>query len=242
MSAKSDQDAETPFVILPGLICDSRMFGDTLSAFPDSTVIDGFYGGADRIEAMADYALARLPERCALLGHSMGARVALEIIRKAPERVERLALVDTGVHPIKPGEEEGRYRLRDIGRTRGMAALVDQWLPPMVAKAALNNDALMTRLRDMAIAAGLMIFEAQIDALLNRPAVESLLPMIACPTFSIVGEKDQWSPVAQHEAIVAAIPDAQLRVVPGAGHMMPAEAPDAFNRFVSEWLAWPSAQ
>jgi len=221
-------------------MCDSRMFGATLSAFPGGSVIDGFYGGADRIEAMADYALARMPERSALLGHSMGARVALEIIRKSPDRVERLALVDTGVHPVKPGEQDGRYRLRDIGRTQGMAALVDQWLPPMVASAALADKALMTRLRDMAIASGLATFEAQIEALLHRPALDTVLLTITCPTFAIVGQDDQWSPVAQHEAIAAVIPCAQLRVVPGAGHMMPAEAPEAFNRFVSEWLAFPS--
>jgi pimeloyl-ACP methyl ester carboxylesterase len=218
------------------------MFVDTLSAFPDSMVIGGFYGGADRIEAMADYAIARLPQRCAVLGHSMGARVALEIMRKLPERVERLALVDTGVHTVKPGEPDGRYRLRDVGRTQGMAALVDQWLPPMVAKAALAHKALMARLRGMAIDAGLATFEAQIDALLHRPRLDTLLPTITCPTFAIVGRDDQWSPVAQHEAIAAAIPGAQLRVVPGAGHMMPAEAPEAFNQILREWLDWPSAQ
>ena len=116
MPASASPTPPAPLVILPGLICDSRMFGETLAAFPESRVMGGFYGGADRIEAMADHVLARMPARAALLGHSMGARVALEIIRKTPDRVERLALVDTGVHPVKPGEREGRYRLRDLGR------------------------------------------------------------------------------------------------------------------------------
>ncbi|MFC3444119.1 alpha/beta fold hydrolase [Sphingobium rhizovicinum] len=216
------------------------MFGDTLAAFSGSRVIDGFYGGADRIGAMADHALAHMPARCALLGHSMGARVALEVMRKAPERVERLALVDTGVHPVKPGEQEGRYRLRDLGRAQGMAALVAQWLPPMMGADALRDEGLMDRLYAMAVGAGLPIFEAQIEALLHRPALDTLLPTIACPTVAIVGQEDRWSPVAQHQAIVAAIPGARLRVVPGAGHMMPAETPRAFNRHVREWLDRPS--
>ncbi|HAF42257.1 MAG TPA: alpha/beta hydrolase [Sphingobium sp.] len=246
MSAKSselalDQGAKAPLVILPGLICDSRMFADTLAAFPGSMVVDGFYGGADRIEAMADHALGLIPERCALLGHSMGARVALELVRKAPGRVERLALVDTGVHPVKPGEREGRYRLRDLGRAQGMAALVAEWLPPMMGAGSLRDEALMDRLYAMAVAAGLQVFEAQIEALLHRPAVDTLLPTIACPTIAMVGQEDRWSPVAQHEAIAAAIPGARLRVVPGAGHMMPAETRQAFNGQVREWLDQPSS-
>ncbi|WP_093017504.1 alpha/beta fold hydrolase [Sphingobium sp. YR768] len=241
MSAKSsEKGAMTPLVILPGLICDSRMFGETLAAIPDSMVIDGFYGGADRIEAMADYALAQMPERCALLGHSMGARVALEVIRKAPERVERLALVDTGIHPVKPGEQDGRYRLRDLGRVQGMAALVTEWLPPMMGFAGLRDEALMDRLYAMAVSAGISTFEAQIEALLHRPVVDGLLPTIACPTLVAVGRQDQWSPVGQHEAIAAAIPDARLRVVEHAGHMMPAESPQAFNQIVREWLGQPA--
>ena len=238
----SDQGSQAaPLIILPGLMCDSRMFAELVAAFPAAQVIDGFYAGCDRMEAMADYALARMPARVSLLGHSMGARIALELVRKAPERVERLALVDTGVHSPKPGEREARYALRDIGREQGMAALVARWLPPMVGFAGLRNEPLMDSLYAMAVSAGLPVFEAQIEALLGRPSVDALLPTIACPTVAMVGRQDQWSPVAQHEAIVAAIPGAQLRIVEGAGHMMPAEAPQAFNKLVGEWLAIPAA-
>jgi pimeloyl-ACP methyl ester carboxylesterase len=226
-----------PIIILPGLMCDSRMFAGQLAAFPGSAVVGGFYAGCDRIEAMADYALARLPARCALMGHSMGARVALEVVRKAPERVERLALVDTGIHPVNPHERKGRYKLRDLGRGEGMAALVDCWLPPMLATAQHEDRALVASLRAMAVDAGLTCFEAQIEALLHRPRVETLLPTINCPTFAIVGREDGWAPVAQHADIVAAIPGAQLRIIDGAGHMLPAEKPEAFNKVVSEWLA-----
>lgn len=231
----------TAVVILPGLMCDSRMFSAQIAAFPDVYVVDGFYAGCDRITDMADYALERASGKFALLGHSMGARIALEVIRKAPERVERIALADTGIHPVRPGEADKRHALRDVGREQGMAALVDEWLPPMVAPAARQDAALVGPLHDMAVDSGLSIFEAQIEALLNRPEVDDLLPTINCPAFAIVGEEDIWSPVAQHQAIVDKIAGAQLRVIAGAGHMAPAEKPAEFNEILREWLNWPDA-
>jgi pimeloyl-ACP methyl ester carboxylesterase len=227
-------------VILPGLMCDSRMFAAMLEGVPDAVVIDGFYDGCDRIETMADYSLARMPDRCALTGHSMGARVALEIVRRAPERVERLALVDTGIHPVRSGEREKRYMLYEKGRSEGMAALVDKWLPPMVGEGTLRDPALMARLHAMAVDSGLAVFRAQIEALLHRPDLSDLLPTIRCPTHVIVGREDRWSPVSQHEEIAAAIPGAQLHIVEGAGHMMPAEQPEAFSVVLAEWLAAPA--
>lgn len=236
----ADRAEGVPLTILPGLLCDSRMFRGTVDDLPACNVIDEFYGGADRIDAMADYALTRMPAHGAVLGHSMGARVALEIARKAPDRVTRLALVDTGVHGVQPGERESRYRLRDLGREQGAAALVAHWLPRMVGDAARSDPALMRTLTDMATDAGVDIFAAQAEALLSRPDVEELLPTIDCPVLVAVGREDRWSPVAQHEAIASAIPGAQLRVIDGAGHMMPAETPAAFNEIVREWLAWPA--
>jgi len=229
-----------PVAILPGLLCDSRMFGDAIARLPQAGVIDGFYGGASTIAAMADYALSRLPGRVSLLGHSMGARVALEIVRRAPERVERLALVDTGVHPVAPGEVDNRHALGALGREHGMAALVDSWLPPMLADRSRERPELVAALRAMCIAAGLDIYAAQVTALLSRPDALAVLPGIGCPTFVIVGAEDRWSPPAQHEAIAAAIPGAVLRVIAGAGHMLPAEAPEAFVAVLAEWLAHPA--
>jgi pimeloyl-ACP methyl ester carboxylesterase len=215
------------------------MFADQIDAF-DALVIDGFYGSAARVEAMAEYALERMPGRCALLGHSMGARVALEIWRAAPERVERLALADTGVHSVEPGEAEKRYRLRDLGRAEGAEALVNAWLPPMIGGARRQDSAMFATLREMAIEAGTVTYERQVEALLHRPDTAGLLSTIDCPTFVIVGSDDLWSPVEQHEAIAAAIPGAELRIVDEAGHMAPAEDPQGFNEILREWLSWPS--
>ena len=224
-------------VLLPGLICDRRIFSGQLERF-DAHVVNGF-GLHAGIPEMAGYVLRHAPTRMSLLGHSMGARVALEIYRAAPERVERLALVSTGVHPVKPGEAEKRFSLRDLGRKHGTAALVEEWVPPMVSATSRGDKALMDRLRAMCMDAGVDAFEAQITALLNRPEVEYLLPTINVPVLVSTGELDIWSPPAQHEMIAAAVPQALLRIIKNAGHMLPVEAPEALNDAIAEWLLLP---
>lgn len=216
------------------------MFEAQRAAFPGAQVVDGFYPGCDRVETMAEYAISNMPERASLLGHSMGARVALEIVMRAPERIERLALADTGIHAVREGEQAKRYALRDIGKRNGMAALADEWLAPMVGQAGRDDAGLMDRLRAMVLAAGLDSYERQVEALLHRPDAGAALRSVACPTLVIVGGEDAWSPVAQHREIAAAIAGAQLVVIEGAGHMLPAEAPDAFNRAIGRWLALDS--
>lgn len=226
-----------PLVCLPGLLCDARMFEAQRAAFPGMIAIDGF-GERRGVGEMAAYALSVAPPLMSLLGHSMGGRVALEMWRRAPERIERLALVSTGVHPPRPGEAEKRHALRDLGLREGAAALVDAWLPPMIAPAN-RTPALVEPLRRMCIDAGTAVFAAQIEALLARPPVDALLPEIACPVLVAVGSEDVWSPPDQHRAIAATIPGARLTVVRGAGHMLPAEAGDDLNAAISDWLASP---
>ena len=232
-------------LFLPGLICDARVFAPQLAAFPGSRAVDG-YGMADSLADMARKALAFADregaERFDLFGHSMGGRVALELFRLAPQRVRRLALSNTGVHSLGASEPEKRHALRAIGHERGYEALVDTWLPPMVAEANRARPELYGPMRQMSLDAGQAVFDAQIAALLGRPEQEGLLPRIACPTLVITGELDAWSPPAQHRDIAAAIPDSTLVTVEGAGHMLPLEAPEALNRAIAHWLAREAAE
>lgn len=223
----------------PGLICDARIYAPQCAEFADSRAIDG-YGLADSLTEMARIVLDQAPERFDVFGHSMGGRVALEVVRMAPGRVGRLALVSTGIHGLKPGEPENRAALQQVGHDNGFEALVDQWLPPMVAEAnrATPEYAIM---RQMCLDAGQDMFDAQIRALLGRPEVDSLLPAITCPTLVMTGELDTWAPPAQHAAIAAAIPNSELVIVPGAGHMIQLEAPAAVNAAIKRWLAMPAA-
>ncbi|QVM83604.1 alpha/beta fold hydrolase [Novosphingobium decolorationis] len=238
---KWEEEGAEALVILPGLLCDSGMFGAQLDAFPEAMVIDGFYGGADSLEAMADYVLDRIPPRVSLFGHSMGARVALEVCRMAPTRVVRLALADTGIHPVREGEPAKRHALRDIGRTQGFGALVDTWLPPMIGPERREDADLYQALRTMCLRAGQEVFEAQIEALLHRPDVEDVLSSLTCPVALMVGEDDAWAPPSQHQDIADTIAPhwadpCPLTVIPKAGHMAPAEAPEAFNAALRRWL------
>lgn len=229
-------------LLLPGLICDSRIYAPQLAALENARSMDG-YGRADTLQAMAwrvlDRADAEGVETFDLLGHSMGGRVALEVYRLAPGRVRRLALMSTGVHQVAEGEPAKRAAVQAIGHEQGFEALVDAWLPPMVAEQNRTNEAIYAPLRAMCLDAGQDIFDAQIRALLGRPEQASLLPRIACPTLVLTGELDSWSPPAQHEAMAAAIPDAELVIVPGAGHMIQREAPEAVNEAITGWLARP---
>lgn len=226
-------------LFLPGLICDARIFAPQLAAFPDSRAVDS-YGDADSLAAMARVALDQAPDRFDLFGHSMGGRVALEVWRLAPDRVRRLAVSSAGVHSLRPGEADKRAALQQVGYDHGFAALVDQWLPPMVAPANQARPEIYGPMRQMCLDAGQDRFDAHIRALVGRPVQEDLLPGITCPTLVITGERDQWAPPAQHEAFAARIPDSRLVIVPGAGHMLPMEAPDAVNAAIASWLEMPA--
>jgi pimeloyl-ACP methyl ester carboxylesterase len=226
-------------LLLPGLICDARVYAPQLAAFAQAKAVDG-YGTADSLPEMARVALAQAPERFDLFGHSMGARVALEVFRLAPNRVRRLALCSTGVHPLGPNEPGKRRDLQAIGHAHGFEALVDTWLPPMVAEANRADEELYGPMRQMCLDQNQQIFDAQIEALLGRPEQERLLAQIACPTLVMTGELDGWSPPAQHEAMAARIADSTLEIVAGAGHMLPLEAPDAVNQAIAAWLERPA--
>ena len=235
-------------LFLPGLICDARIYAPQTAAFADSHAVDSFgprENPADSLVDMARIALAQADalgaETFDLLGHSMGGRVALEVVRLAPQRVRRLALVSTGIHPLAPDEREKRAALQQIGYDKGFAALVDHWLPPMVAPANRTNPAIYDPMREMCLSMGQQVFDAQIKALLDRPEVESLVATITCPTLVCTGELDTWASPAQHETIAAAMPNARLEIVPGAGHMIQLEAPEALNAAITRWLATPAS-
>ncbi|MCD9028730.1 alpha/beta hydrolase [Luteimonas sp. BDR2-5] len=229
-----------PLLLLCGLLCDRTVWRhqvDGLADVADIRVHD--FRGFDRIEAMATAVLREAPARFALAGHSMGARVALEMVRQAPQRVERLALLDTGIHTVRDGEREQRMRLLDVARRDGMRALARQWLPPMLHPAHVEDDRFMPALTAMVERMDADVFAGQVEALLHRPDPADVLSALACPTLVGVGSDDRWSPPAQHADIAARIADAQLAIFAGAGHMAPCEAPDAVNRALRDWLLAP---
>jgi pimeloyl-ACP methyl ester carboxylesterase len=192
---------------------------------------------ARSIPAMAQQVLNFAPERFSVAGHSMGGRVALEIFRMAPERVERLALLDTGIHPRAPGEEAKRQELIDLARSEGMDALAARWLPPMLHPGRRQSGIVLETLTAMVKRSTPETFENQQRALLDRPDAREALMLVRCPALVLCGRQDEWSPVAQHEKIAALIPHARFVVVEDSGHMTPIEQPEAVTGALREWLS-----
>jgi pimeloyl-ACP methyl ester carboxylesterase len=219
-------------------LCDETIWADIpqrLRESADAHIIS--FRGFSSIPAMAEHVLATAPERFAVAGHSMGGRVALEVVRSAPWRVSGLALLNTGVHTVRDGEPQSRGRLLRLAYQRGMSALAAEWLPPMMAAGTSRAVELMPRLMAMVERSTADSYAGQINALLNRPDALLVLPTIAVPTLLLSGSEDTWSPISQHETMRRRIPHATLFEIHGAGHMAPIERPEAVAVALREWLA-----
>lgn len=230
-------------LLVPGLMCDATVWHEqsaALGAIGEVRIAD--HGDSNTLDGMAGRILASAPPRFALAGHSMGGRVALEVIARAPERVTHLALLDTGFEGLAPGdagerERAGRMRLLAMARTQGMRAMAEDWARGMVHPARLADAALMDSIHSMIARSSPQIFEAQIHALLNRPDRTALLGDIAVPTLVLCGRDDAWSPLSRHEDMVRRIRGSRLVSVPDCGHMSTMERPEAVSRALLQWLA-----
>lgn len=225
-------------VLLCGLMCDARVWTPQREAFAAThDVLPINFLGLGSLTAMAEKVLAMAPPKFRLAGHSMGGRVAMEVFRLAPERIERLALLDTGVHPKVETEIAGRMKLVALGYEQGMRAVADAWLPPMVKQERRQDAALLAPLIEMIVNISPQVFEAQQLALINRLDAFPLLRQVKCPTLVATGRYDEWSPVAAHEEIAREIPNSRLVVFEDAGHMSTLETPQDVNRAFADWLA-----
>jgi protocatechuate 4,5-dioxygenase alpha subunit len=224
-------------VLLPGLLCDATVWAAQVEALkPHASVTVADFSLLESLEDMARAALALRHGPLVVVGHSMGARVALEMVRAAPDRITRLALLDTGIHPLREGEEANRQILVDLAFKEGMFALADRWLPPMVHEARVHDPGLMEPLKAMVMRATPEQHQRQIRALLSRPDPRDFLSTIRCPVLVMVGRQDRWSPLAQHQEITALIPNAELVVIEDSGHMSPVEQPEQVSRALLRWL------
>lgn len=235
----------TPLLLIPGLMCDQAVWSPVLPALAavcDCQVLDP--GALDDLPAMATAVLQAAPPRFALAGHSMGARVALEVVRQAPGRVSRIALLDTGYLPRATGaagdEEAGkRQALLDLARERGVEAMARAWVQGMVHPARLDDAPLIDAIVAMFARRTVDAFACQIRALLGRPDASDVLRAIRVPALVACGRQDSWAPVAQHRAIHALVPGATLTFFEDAGHMAPMERPDLVASALLRWMQVP---
>jgi pimeloyl-ACP methyl ester carboxylesterase len=225
-------------MLLSGLLCDQTFWSDIpqrLSPVANASVIT--FRGYSSIPAMARHVLDNAPDRFAVAGHSMGGRVALEVLRLEPQRVTGLALLNTGVHGVRDGEPQSRARLIRIAHERGMAALAAEWLPTMMGSDAARCAELMPPMIAMIERWTAEGYTDQMNAMLHRPEVLSLLPSITVPTLLLSGSDDLSSPISQQQSIRRKVPHATLFEIHGAGHMAPLERPGSVAIALREWLS-----
>ena len=218
-------------LLIPGLVSDDFVWSAVTAALP-SVVAD--VTTQTSIPEMARDLLARHPGRLILAGHSMGGRVAMEMARMAPGRIAGMALLNTGLHPRREGEEAKRQAMIDLAHRQGMAALAAAWLPGMMNAEAAPDSALMADLTAMVCRMTPDLHERQLRALLSRPDAAATLAYRG-PMLLIVGRQDQWSPIAQHQDIARLCPQARLEIVENAGHFAPVEQPATVASMLADW-------
>jgi pimeloyl-ACP methyl ester carboxylesterase len=227
-----------PLVLLPGLLSDASLWAiqkEALGKDFEIYALPDFYGHSS-LATMALAVLERVPRRFALAGHSMGALVALEIMAREPDRVEKLALLNTGAAPPSPKEAAYWQGLVALACGSGMAALAARWLPMLLHPEPMKDAELVRGLTAMMGRATPEIFASQASALLSRPDYRPSLPRILRPTLLVCGREDQLCPVAQHEQIAKAILGADLAVIEDCGHMSTLEQPSAVTARLRQWL------
>jgi pimeloyl-ACP methyl ester carboxylesterase len=231
--------AKISLLLVPGLNCTARLWQAQIEALADiAEPMIADVTGHDSMGALADAVLRRAPPRFALAGLSMGGYVSFEIMRRAPERVERLALVDTNARPDSPEAAERRRRLIDLARS-GQFEKVLTIVPwtDFVATTRAADDSLGAVIYGMAQEIGPQAYVRQQIANAARPDSRPLLTAIRCPTIVLVGDDDRITPPELAEEMAAAIAGAKLVVVADCGHLSPLERPLEVSRAMREWLA-----
>jgi len=229
--------AKRALVLLPGLLNDRRVFGPQIAALRTrADIVAPELWHVDSIEAMVDTVLAQAPPTFALAGFSMGGYVALEVFRRAPKRVRRLALLDTTARAETP---EGRKRRQalvaqtKLGRWRGITQVM---LPMLIHPDKLKDKALVKVLQDMAMTIGADGYANQQRAIMGRRDNTKLLAKINVPTIVVAGHDDQVLPVAFSEELAAGIKGSRLIVLERCGHVAPLEQPAGVTAALREWL------
>ena len=228
----------TPLVLLPGLLCDDALWreqGAALGDIADTTVAD--LTRDDSMDAMARRVLAAAPVRFALAGLSMGGYLAQHIARMAPERVSRLALLDTSARADTPEQTSRRRGLIELAEKGEFKGVTPRLLPQFLHPDRLKDEALTRDVMAMTERVGKDAFLRQQRAIMGRVDSRPHLPQVDCPTLVLCGRGDALTPLELSEEIATLIPGARLEVVDRCGHLSTMERPDEVNAALRRWLA-----
>jgi len=226
-------------LFVPGAFTDRRLFAhqlDHLGEVADPRFVD--LPDVVDVGAMAAAILAQAPARFALAGVSLGGVVAFEILRRAPARVTRLALLATSHEPDPPPMTALRQAAIDRVRGGDFAGQVETVVPVLLGPATRVRADHVAAVRAMVSAVGPERYARQVEAIMRRPDQRDVPAGIACPTLVLAGRDDPVTPVDAHRALAAAIPGARLAVVEQAGHLVPLDQPVAVTALLRDWLAY----
>jgi pimeloyl-ACP methyl ester carboxylesterase len=224
-------------LLIPGLLNDGDLWRDQavgLEGYITCEIADISQSGT--MEAMAASVLSKAPARFALAGFSLGGYVAQEILRQAPERVSRLALVDSSIKSDTPARTEMRRALDKAARAPGrFHGFGERLLESYLAPANLNNPAIVSRIRDMTERLGPEVFVRQNGV--ERKDGRDVITRFSGPLLLLCGRHDTLTPPEDHVSIteIARLP--LLKIIPNAGHMAPIEAPDIVTTALRDWLS-----
>ena len=235
------QTHKTPLLLLPGLLCDARLWRHQVAGLPDTvrcTVAD--LSQDDTLDAMADRAIEGMPDRFAVAGLSMGGYVALALMRRHTARVSRLCLMDTSARADPPDVARRRRGLMALVRkgTR-FKGVTPRLLPQLLHPRSLADAGLCAEVTDMADTLGAEVYLRQQAAILARPDSRAMLAAIGVPTLAAAGDEDRLTPPDLAREIAASVRGARFRLIEGAGHLAPMEQPGEVTALLLDWLSWP---
>jgi pimeloyl-ACP methyl ester carboxylesterase len=227
----------TPLVLLPGLLLDAELWRHQIADLADlATPIVGDLTRHDSIAAMATAMLAEMPDSFSLAGLSMGGYVAQEIMRQAPHRVLRLALLDTSARAETDEQRARRHGLLELAGMGHFKGVTPRLLPQLLHPAHLADPALTEPVMAMAERVGPEAFLRQQTAIMGRRDGRADLARIACPALVLCGKQDLLTPPELHEEMAAAIPGATLVTIEQCAHLSPIEQPAQVNAALRRWL------
>lgn len=227
----------SPVLFIPGMSCSAEIFhAQALALWPYASVMIAAVQPGETVAAMTSSLLANAPPRFALVGVSLGGFIALEIMRQAPHRVERLALLATNARADTAEQSQARLALIERARIANFGAFGEELFTDIMLAARRTEPAMREVARRMAEAVGLDAFERQVRTIMSRPDSRPFLGRIAVPTLILVGHQDEVSPPAIAQEMADLIPGANLIIVENCGHAPTLEQPDAVNRALVAWL------
>ncbi|GFE65901.1 alpha/beta fold hydrolase [Litoreibacter roseus] len=227
-----------PLVLIPGMMCDARLYGPQIKHFGRNRAIHlAAITAHDRVEALAADILTNAPSKFALAGLSMGGIVAMEVLRQSPGRVTRLALMDTNALSETPKVAAAREPQIVRVLAGALPEVMREEMKPNYLAPGDGRDAVLDLVMDMALDLGEGVFLRQSRALQRRPDQQATLRRCDVPTLVLCGEHDALCPIKRHTFMADLIPDAELVVVPDAGHLPTLEQPQEVIEAMETWLA-----